>query len=127
MRRVVWGTSLYSYLVTRHTGRAVRLSIENQIAECEGQVVAVLDFQNVVVIDFSCADEVVAKLAHLAPVHREPWRLAGWSQMLLDLVQQTHAILMTGNQQLTVQTLAGNFALCWRIQVHVCQATGWNR
>jgi len=68
MRRVVWGTSLYSYLVTRHTGRAVRLSIESQIAECEGQVVAVLDFQNVVVIDFSCADEVVAKLVHLALV-----------------------------------------------------------
>lgn len=68
MKRVVWGTSLYSYLVTRHTGRAVRLSIESQIAECEGQVVAVLDFQNVVVIDFSCADEVVAKLVHLALV-----------------------------------------------------------
>lgn len=68
MRRVVWGTALYSYLVTRHTGRAVRLSIESQIAECDGQVVAVLDFENVVVIDFSCADEVVAKLALLAVV-----------------------------------------------------------
>ncbi|MFB6240235.1 MAG: hypothetical protein ABEJ46_01485, partial [Gemmatimonadota bacterium] len=55
-------TSLYSYLVTRHTGRAVRMSIEEQIAGSPGPLVAVLDFRNVAVIDFSCADEVVAKL-----------------------------------------------------------------
>ncbi len=73
MKPVVWGTSLYSYLVTRHTGRAVRLSIESQIAACEGRVVAVLDFRNVVVIDFSCADEVVAKLVHVAlAAHSRP-------------------------------------------------------
>lgn len=58
----VWEASLFSYLVTRHTGRAMRLSIESQIAERDGRVVAVLDFRNVAVIDFSCADEVVAKL-----------------------------------------------------------------
>lgn len=58
----VWEASLFSYLVTRHTGRAMRLSIESQIAERDGRVVAVLDFRNVAVIDFSCADEVAAKL-----------------------------------------------------------------
>lgn len=57
---------LYSCLVTRPTGRAVRLSIEDQLAEHRGAVVSVLDFRNVSVIDFSCADEVAAKLADAA-------------------------------------------------------------
>lgn len=55
-------TTLHSYLVTRHTGRAVRMSIREGIAASTGPVVAVLDFGDVAVIDFSCADEVVAKL-----------------------------------------------------------------
>lgn len=57
---------LYSCLVTRPTGRAVRLSIEDRLAEHRGSVVSVLDFRNVSVIDFSCADEVAAKLADAA-------------------------------------------------------------
>ncbi len=59
---VISEASLFSYLVTRQTGRAVRLSIEDQFAEPAGAVVGVLDFREVAVIDFSCADEVVAKL-----------------------------------------------------------------
>lgn len=54
--------NLYSYLVTRHTGRAVRLGIQERLAEYERQVLAVVDFREVQLIDFSCADEVVAKL-----------------------------------------------------------------
>lgn len=57
---------LYSSLVTRPTGRAVRLGIEEQVAGREGSVVTVLDFREVSVIDFSCADEVAAKLASSA-------------------------------------------------------------
>lgn len=49
-------------LVTRHTGRAVRMSIEGMAAEGKGQSLTVLDFADVSVIDFSCADEIVAKL-----------------------------------------------------------------
>ena len=63
---VVSHASLYSYLVTRQTGQAVRTSIEEQIAARSGPVVTVLDFRHVSVIDFSCADEVVAKLADSA-------------------------------------------------------------
>ena len=62
MRPAVTRTNLYSYLVTRHTGRAVRLSIEQRLAEYDRHVLTVLDFGNVPLIDFSCADEVVAKL-----------------------------------------------------------------
>ncbi len=55
--------SLYSSLVTRPTGQAVRLAIENVLADEAGPVtLSVVDFSQVTVIDFSCADEVVAKL-----------------------------------------------------------------
>ena len=55
--------SLYQRnLVTRHTGRAVRLSVEGLVSELGATSLTVLDFGDVAVIDFSCADEVVAKL-----------------------------------------------------------------
>lgn len=55
--------SLYQeYLVTRQTGRAVRDGIERLFTDRCGEALAVLDFRDVVLIDFSCADEVVAKL-----------------------------------------------------------------
>lgn len=54
--------SLYQRnLVTRQTGRAVRDGIERLIPD-RGEAIAVIDFRDVAVIDFSCADEVVAKL-----------------------------------------------------------------
>lgn len=54
--------SLYSHLVTRPTGRAVRMAIEAQLAETGGRALSLVDFSEVRVLDFSCADEVVAKL-----------------------------------------------------------------
>jgi hypothetical protein len=54
--------SLYSNLVTRPTGRALRIGIETQIGELGGCCLSVLDFTQVVVLDYSCADEAVAKL-----------------------------------------------------------------
>lgn len=58
-------TSFYSNLVTRPTGRAVRMGVESQLAELglERQpCLSILDFSQVRVIDYSCADEIVAKL-----------------------------------------------------------------
>lgn len=54
--------SLYSHLVTRPTGQALRLGIESQIRELGQFCVSILDFSQVVVLDYSCADEVIAKL-----------------------------------------------------------------
>jgi len=55
--------SLYKRdLVTRHTGRTVRLTIESMFSEEDWDTLTVLDFHDVAIIDFSCADEVVAKL-----------------------------------------------------------------
>jgi len=51
----------YSDLVTRATGRAVRTSIRQTIEALEGGT-ALLDFSSVGLVDFSCADEVVAQL-----------------------------------------------------------------
>ena len=54
-------------LVTRPTGQAVRLRIE-AVLEGSGATVAFLDFSALDLIDFSCADEVVAKLLiHTGP------------------------------------------------------------
>jgi hypothetical protein len=62
-RRTV--TSFYSNLVTRPTGRAVRMGLEQQLLEVSGGVgasLSILDFSQVHVLDYSCADEIVAKL-----------------------------------------------------------------
>jgi hypothetical protein len=81
--------TLYSHLITRPTGQAIRLGIESQICEHGGRCVCVLDFTQVVILDYSCADEAVAKLIQrfqsderpadayfiargLAEQHREP-------------------------------------------------------
>ncbi|MFW6039584.1 MAG: hypothetical protein ACOC9N_00740 [Gemmatimonadota bacterium] len=61
---VAVATLYQTYLVTRHTGRAVRLTIERMVEEASGPSLTVLDFSDVAVIDFSCADEVVARLLH---------------------------------------------------------------
>jgi hypothetical protein len=53
---------LYSNLVTRPTGVAVRTEIELLVSEGAGATLTVIDFTHVGLLDYSCADEVVAKL-----------------------------------------------------------------
>ena len=55
-------TSLYSHLVTRPTGRAVRMAIETQLSGTVPRSLSLIDLSEVTILDFSCADEVVAKL-----------------------------------------------------------------
>ena len=54
--------SLYAHLITRPTGRAVRTAIQDQLASAGEMTLSVIDFSEVHILDFSCADEVVAKL-----------------------------------------------------------------
>ncbi len=54
--------NLYSHLVTRPTGRAVRLAIESQLEELGTPALSLVDLSSVAILDYSCADEVVAKL-----------------------------------------------------------------
>mgnify|MGYP001181038758 CR=1 FL=1 len=62
LRRTV--CDLYSNLVTRPTGAAVRAEIEALVAErpAGARTLTVIDFTHVGLLDYSCADEVVAKL-----------------------------------------------------------------
>jgi len=55
-------TSLYAHLVTRPTGRAVRMAIETRLHGVGPRSLSLIDFSQVQILDFSCADEVVAKL-----------------------------------------------------------------
>ena len=60
LRRTV--CDLFSNLVTRSTGEAVRTEIENLLADRDSPTITVIDFSHVGLLDFSCADEVIAKL-----------------------------------------------------------------
>ncbi|HJU68843.1 MAG TPA: hypothetical protein VJ650_11420 [Gemmatimonadaceae bacterium] len=60
LRRTV--CDLYSDLVTRPTGAAVRSGIEQQLADAQERTLTVIDFTHVGLLDYSCADEIVAKL-----------------------------------------------------------------
>jgi hypothetical protein len=53
---------LYSNLVTRPTGAAVRCEIEHELDRIGDRALTVIDFSHVGLLDFSCADEIVAKL-----------------------------------------------------------------
>lgn len=52
----------FTNLLTRPTGAAVRSEIEQRLADARDSVVTVIDFSQVELLDFSCADEVIAKL-----------------------------------------------------------------
>lgn len=52
----------YADLVTRSTGAAVRRRIEAELAALGSDAVVTLDFTHIGMMDYSCADEVVAQL-----------------------------------------------------------------
>src|SRR5688572_29740794 len=53
---------LYSNLVTRQTGKNVRQAIQDLLADRAAPSLTIIDFSEVRLLDFSCADEVVGKL-----------------------------------------------------------------
>jgi len=60
---------VYTDLVTRPTGRVVREQIERVLVEPDRRAWVVrIDFTGVGCIDYSCADEIVAKLAGERPL-----------------------------------------------------------
>jgi hypothetical protein len=63
-------SSPYRNLVTRPTGAAVRTRIEDALSRSDC-LTALLDFSDVELLDFSCAEEIVAKLL-LAQVAERP-------------------------------------------------------
>ncbi|MFN3739836.1 MAG: STAS-like domain-containing protein [Thermodesulfovibrionales bacterium] len=51
-----------SDLVTRHSGQVIRERIERDIVMEKDEEVIALDFSHIGIIDYSCADEIIAKL-----------------------------------------------------------------
>jgi hypothetical protein len=96
LRSILQGTvsGWYGDLVTRPTGHAVRRGVEEVLAECDGEQVAVIDFSSVRLLDLSCADEVVAKLL-LQHGRTRPFLLRGISedhQEALEPVLRGHGL-----------------------------------
>lgn len=85
VRRTV--ASLYSHLVTRPTGRAVRQAIERQLEEAGERTLCLVDLSEVRILDFSCADEVVAKLLLRSVEQRGK---AGGAYFVFRGIQETH-------------------------------------
>ena len=82
---------LYSNLVTRPTGAAVRAAIEEQLAASPGRLLTVIDFTHVGLLDFSCADEIVARLLLRANAgalpHDDYFVFRGVSEHHLDAIE----------------------------------------
>jgi len=70
--RQTLSANLFSNLVTRPTGAAVRSQIELMLHPDERSL-TIIDFSHVSMIDFSCADEVIAKLLLRTPSEREAY------------------------------------------------------
>jgi len=113
---------LFSFLVTRHTGRVVRSNIEEQLASFDDAVLAVLDLRHVELIDFSCADEIVAKLvvAPQGPV-RHFFLFRGISECHTEPIESAlsrqglaAAAETVDGEPLVLGQLADEFARAWR-------------
>ena len=91
----------YSNLVTRPTGAAVREVIEQQIFCVDGCTVAVIDFGNVGMMDFSCADEIVAKLVLRQDTRRPKLIFSGLSEShieAIDAVLERHGLALVSHE-----------------------------
>lgn len=104
---------LYSNLVTRPTGAAVRIGIEHHLDEIGDKSLAVLDFSHVGLLDFSCADEIVAKLlmqyVSIDIPRREVYFVFyGMSESHLDAIE---AVLERHNLALVTQLADGGSRL----------------
>ena len=114
LRRTV--CDLYSNLVTRPTGAAVRTEIENLLAERRDPSLTIIDFSHVNLLDFSCADEVVAKLllryGRGAPPQDAYFILRGVRDDHLDAIE---AVLERHDLALVMQTDDGAAVLVGHI------------
>jgi len=132
LRRTV--CDLYSNLVTRPTGAAVRTAIETQLAELGGRTVTVIDFSNVRLLDFSCADEVVAKLllpyCDDCPPRDAYFVFRGMSETHLDALEhvlERHRLALVLQQEDGVPTIIGAVSVAerkaWEAVIELGSAT----
>jgi hypothetical protein len=113
LRRTV--CDLYSDLVTRPTGAAVRTGIEQQLEEIGDRTLTVIDFSHVGLLDFSCADEIVAKLllryGHEMSGREVYFLFRGVSDSHLDAIETvltTHRLAIVAESDYGARMLVGN-------------------
>ena len=88
-------SAMYADLVTRPTGRVVRERIERAIARADGRgdvTIARMDFTGVGCIDYSCADEIEAKLLRGRPAVLVLSGLADGHREAIDSVLTGHGL-----------------------------------
>ena len=102
--RQTLAANLYSNLVTRPTGAAVRTQIEILLRSSE-RTLTVIDFSHVSMIDFSCADEVIAKLLLRMSSDREAYFI--FRGMTDDHWDAIEAVLERHNLALVVERDSG--------------------
>lgn len=103
---VLMGCGPFTNLVTRPTGAAVRSQIEARVGRDRAGAVTIIDFSHVGLLDFSCADEVVAKLLLSADARGEDvyFLFRGISESHLDAID---AVLERHGLALVVQLADG--------------------
>ncbi len=128
-RRTV--TSFYSNLVTRPTGQAVRLGLEQQLIELGREAapcLSILDFSQVRVLDYSCADEIVAKLLLRYAESDRPvdayFVARGLQEHHLESVEavlERHGLLLVAEEPDVDPTLLGpcepGLRTCWEVLI----------
>jgi len=118
--------SLYAHLVTRPTGRAVRLAIEGQIGNGAGRTLSVIDLSEVTILDFSCADEVVAKLLlRFRPVQEDREAFFVLRGLGSPHREPIGAVLERHDLAVVAQTTEGDFELLGSCSDEEVQA--WSR
>jgi hypothetical protein len=91
----------YSNLVTRPTGVAVRVYIEAQMQAASEFAVTVIDFSSVGMMDFSCADEIVAKLVMQHENRTPTFVFSGLSEShieAIDVVLERHGMSLVSHE-----------------------------
>lgn len=99
----------FSNLVTRPTGVAVRSFIEAQLENSTDLAVTVIDFSRVGMMDFSCADEIVAKLVMQHLSDAPPFVFSGLSEShieAIDVVLERHGMSLVSHEDDTNSYIA---------------------
>ena len=99
-------SELYSNLVTRPTGAAVRGTIEQLLGGMEGRTLTIIDFTHVSLLDFSCADEIIAKLllryCEDVPPRDDYFVFRGISDIHLDAIEtvlERHGLVLVAEER----------------------------
>ena len=100
------------------------MTIERQIADLDYAVLAVLDLRDVMVIDYSCADEVVAKLVVMVLEETPHPRFVWFRGVTEDHLDPIRTVLERRNLVAAAENIDGEPLLMGSIRPAVAMAWG---